>query len=420
MSEALLVIGGGISGITAAVEAAESGYEVYLVEREPYLGGRVARFHRYFPKLCPPYCGLEINFRRIKQNPRVHVITQAEVEEVLGSAGAFDVTLRLHPRFVDLDRCTACGACAEVCPAERPDDFNYGMATTKAAYLPHAMAMPMKYAIDGEACLGESCGRCVTTCPTQAIDLRMQPRSMRISVAAITVATGWQPYDASRLAHLGFGIYPDVITNVMMERLAAPNGPTQGRILRPSDGAPAKSVAFVQCAGSRDQNHLPYCSGVCCLGSMKQAMYFTEAYPGEARAYVFYIDIRSPGEYEDFYTRVRATPEVSFVKGKVARVSRGAAGQLVVEADDMLHGGKREVSVDLVVLAAGMVPSLAQDSIPGLGLQPDAFGFAEGSEGVSVVGVARHPVDVTSSTREATGAVIRMIQVTKRSEAMRK
>lgn len=411
--QALLVIGGGIAGLTAAIEAAEAGCEVYIVEREAYLGGRVARMSRYFPKLCPPYCGLEINFRRLRGNPLVHVFTLAEVERVSGSPGNFEVTVRLKPRYVDPERCTACGACVEACPAERADDFNYGMARTKAIYLPHALAVPMKYVIDGAACLGTSCGKCVPACPYDAIDLAMQPRTVTLRVGAITLATGWRPYAPDRLRYLGYGAFPDVITNVMMERLAAVNGPTQGRVVRLSDGEPARRVAFIQCAGSRDVNHLPYCSAICCLATLKQARYVLDQYP-EAEVHVFYIDIRTPGEYEDFYTRVRADRRVTFHKGKVARVERDPAGALVVEAEDMEAGHKVRVPVDLVVLAAGMAPEIGPGDIPGLAVSWDELGFASAppEAGVFAVGVARRPTDVVTSARDGTAAALRMIQLT--------
>ena len=268
----ILVIGGGIAGVTAALEAAEAGYDVTIVEKNPYLGGRVAQLYKYFPKLCPPYCGLEINFRRIKDNPRIRFHTMAEVESIAGGPGNFDVKVVRHPRYVN-DRCTACNACVAVCPAERRNAFNFGLGKTKAIYLPHEMAFPMKYAIDEAACRLTECAKCVEVCEYGAIDLSMTSTTFTLKAGAIVVATGWKPYDATRIDNLGFGRYPDVITNVMMERLAAPNGPTRGRIVRPSNGAEVQSAVFVQCAGSRDQNHLGYCSGICCLASLKEATY---------------------------------------------------------------------------------------------------------------------------------------------------
>ncbi|MGD2062398.1 MAG: FAD-dependent oxidoreductase, partial [Nitrospirota bacterium] len=215
----ILVIGGGIAGLTAANEAAETGNRVIIVEKEPYLGGRAIRLAKYFPKLCPPYCGFEINLRRIKQNPDVTVHTLAQVEGIQGQPGDYTVTIRKEPRYVN-QRCTACGDCVPVCPEERPNDFNYGMDTTKAIYLPHDMAFPMKYALDMVACQGSSCNKCVEVCQYDAIDLAMQAETIQVKVAAVVVATGWKPYDPSRMDNLGFGSHPDILSNVMFERLA--------------------------------------------------------------------------------------------------------------------------------------------------------------------------------------------------------
>jgi quinone-modifying oxidoreductase subunit QmoA len=275
------------------------------------------------------------------------------------------------------------------------------------------MAFPMKYAIDGDACLGEeACGACAEVCPTGAVVLDQQEQEMTLLAGSIVLATGWKPYDISRLDLLGGGRVPDVISNVMMERLAAPDGPTEGRILRPSDGREAKRVAFVQCAGSRDRKHLPYCSSICCLGSLKQAAYLREAYPEDGEAWIFYIDIRAPGVHEEFYHRLWADPKVRFVKGKVAKLWR-SGDEVVVEADDMVSGRKLQIAFDLVVLATGMQPSLAGAAIPGLPISFDEHGFAQENReaGVFVAGVAKRPVDVIGSTRDATGAALKAHQV---------
>lgn len=415
---ALLVIGAGFAGLTAGIEAAEAGHDVYLVEQQPSLGGRVARFFKYFPKLCPPQCGLEINYQRIRKGHRqFKVFTQAEVQGVSGKAGDYAVEVLLRPRFVREELCITCNRCAEVCPAERSNDFNYGMDTTPAAYRPPGLAFPMTYVIDEQACLGEdACNACAEACPTNAIDLRMEPRTITLKVGSIVVATGWKPYDANQLSILGFAEHEDVINNVMMERLAAPDGPTGGRIVRPSDGREAKRVAFVQCAGSRDRKHLPYCSTICCLGSIKQAAYLRDQYP-DGEASIFYIDIRAPGLHEDFYHRLWEDPQVSFIKGKVAKVEDDPGSDaLIVEADDMESGRKLRQVVDLVVLATGMQPSLAGNPIPGLDIAYDPYGFAieNRDAGILVAGVAKRPADVASSARDATGAALKAHQVVAR------
>ncbi|MDL1970914.1 MAG: CoB--CoM heterodisulfide reductase iron-sulfur subunit A family protein [Candidatus Desulfofervidaceae bacterium] len=405
----ILVVGGGISGLTAAVEAGEVGYDVIVVEKRPYLGGRVAQLHQYFPKLCPPYCGLEINFRRVKDNPRIKFFTLAEVEKITGQAGNFDVTIKIKPRYVN-NNCTMCGKCTEVCPQERTDEFNYGLAKTKAIYLPHEMSFPAKYVIDDTAC--DKCGKCVEACTYNAIDLNEQPKTVTFKVGSIIWATGWKPYDATRMDNLGFGKYQNVITNVMMERLAAINGPTKGKVLRPSDNKEIKSIAFVQCAGSRDENHLPYCSAVCCLASMKQATYIKEQYP-DAKVYIFYIDLRAFGRFEDFYNRVKEYKDVNFIKGKVAKITeQPETKNLIVEAEDILSGKKTQQEVEMVVLATGMMPTTAEEKVP-TDVPYDEFNFLLSDlqdNGIYAAGCAKKPMDVASCVQDATGAVLKAIQ----------
>jgi quinone-modifying oxidoreductase subunit QmoA len=408
----LLVIGGGISGITAAVEASEAGCDVVLVEKEAYLGGRVARAHQYFPKMCPPQCGLEINLRRFKTNPHIRWHTQAEVKRIEGGPGDFHVTVEQRPRFVN-EKCTVCGACVDVCPADRADDFNFGTSSTRAVYLPHEMAFPMRMAIDGEACLGADCGKCVPACPFDAIELDMAARTFEVDAQAVIVATGWDPYDATGIAGLGFGTHPDVITNVMMERLAAPTGPTGGKIVRLSDGSPVRTVAFVQCAGSRDENYLKHCSGVCCMGSLKQARYVRQQIP-DAEISVFYIDIRAPGRLEDFYQAAQDDEKLHLVKGKVARIEPDAAtGALLVEAEDVLSGTRVRQAVDLVVLATGMVAADTSGIAVDGGLRTDEHGFLtreQPLDGLLVAGCAARPTDVATCVRDATSAVVKALQ----------
>jgi quinone-modifying oxidoreductase, subunit QmoA len=400
------VWGGGIAGISAAVEAAGAGCQVVLVEREPQLGGRVAQMYQYFPKLCPPMCGMEINLRRIRTSPRITVHTLAEVRAVSGGPGHYRATIHQQPRFIS-ERCAACGKCAEVCPVERPSDFDFGMKTTRAAYLAYPGAWPTRYAIDAKACSGQFCAKCMAACPSQAIDLSAKARSFEVDAEAIIWATGWAPYEPARLTDLGIGTSQDIITNMMMERLASPHGPTSGKVLCPSDGRAPSSIAFVQCAGSRDDAHLPYCSGLCCMATAKHVRYLRAQHPS-ADIYVYYIDRRTSGRYETFLAETERDPKVHYIPGKVARVSLDGHAP-VVEVEDTAAANKLKQKVDLVVLAAGMAPSpLGADPT----LAVDHYGFLsreQPSLGQLAAGCARGPMDVATSVRDATSAVLRAL-----------
>jgi quinone-modifying oxidoreductase, subunit QmoA len=414
-ADTILVIGGGISGLTAAVEAAECGKQVILVEKSPSLGGRTTMLYRYFPKLCHPTCGLEINLRRIRSTPNVRVLTMAEVTAIDGGRGDYGVTVTVSPRHVN-EKCTACGACAHAVDSTIPDPYNYGLSKTKAAYLPHAMAYPERYVLD-PTIVGTTDGeKAKAACRYGAIELDMQPATVRLNVGAIIWATGWRPYDASRIQPYGYGRYPNVITSLEFERLADPHGPTAGKLLRPSDGAQAKNIAFIQCAGSRDENHLRHCSRICCMATLKQTQYVREAYGDAAKSTVYYIDIRAIDRFEDFYQRVLKDPAVRFVKSKVARIDAGADGNVVLHGVDT-EGAKRYATEhDLVVLAIGMQPSVTAADIH-TDVVGDTSGFLEDRPGTGIfaAGCAAGPLDVNRSAQHATAAVMRALQVVHRS-----
>jgi quinone-modifying oxidoreductase subunit QmoA len=407
----ILVIGGGIAGMTAAVEAAEVGYRVVLVEREAYLGGRVMRTHRYFPKMCPPTCGFEINARRIRQSPRITVHTLATVDGLTGIAGKFTATITKKPRYVTGER-SLDDSVTERLTSERANAFNYGVDKTKALYLPHDMAYPPVYVLDREALSPADAEVLPEIVPDGAVDLEMAEETFEVEVGAVIVATGWEPYEATNLEHLGFGRCPNVITNVMMERLAAKGGPTGGEITRPSDGKRAENVAFVQCAGSRDEDHLPYCSAVCCMASLKQARYVREKNEG-SRVTIYYIDIRTVGRQEKFYYDMLEDENVSFIKGKVAKVEEAPQSQnLVLHLEDTESRQKLQPSADLVVLATGMMPSTAHVGMP-FELTYDEYGFIDGTtdvDGIYAAGCVKHPCDVSRATKESTAAALQAIQ----------
>jgi quinone-modifying oxidoreductase subunit QmoA len=419
-SQTILVVGGGISGMTAALEAAECGRDVVLVERSATLGGRTALLYRYFPKMCHPTCGLEINLRRIKGNRRVRVLTMAEVVGVQGSRGAYTARLKMRPRYVN-ENCTACGDCASAVSAEIPNPYNYGLDQIKAAHLPHAMAYPQRYVIDPSLIGTAEAEKAQAACKAGAIDLAMQEEMVELSVGAVIWATGWKPYDAEKIQPYGYGRFPNVITSLEFERLADPAGPTGGKLLRPSDGREATNIAFIQCAGSRDENHLRHCSRICCMASLKQTQYVREAHGEAARSTVYYIDIRAIDRFEDFYQMVQRDTTVSFVKSKVARIAQADNGDPVLHGVDTEGYHRYATPHDLVVLAIGMEPEASGIRLPD-DVITDSSGFIEGSAdgGMCGAGSASSPLDVNRSVQSATGAALRAIKVihqTAREEA---
>ena len=414
-SQTIIVVGGGIAGITAALEAAETGHDVVLLESSAALGGRVTRLNRYFPKLCHPTCGLEINYQRMRRNPRLKVLTMCEPVKVAGSKGNFTVTVKRHPRYVN-ERCTACGDCAKATETFVPNPYNYGLDRVKAAYLPHEHAYPMRYVVDPAAIVAGEGARLKAACKYGALDPDETETTFDLAAGAIIWATGWKPYDARKLDVYSYGHSPDIINNVEMERLAAHDGPTRGRIVRPSNGAPAKRVALIQCAGSRDNNHLPYCSRICCLGSLKHAAYIREQY-ADAEVHIYYIDIRAHDKLEGFYVKVRNDPQVSFIKSKPAHVRVGDDGRPVLFGERTIDRAMYAEPYDLVVLATGMEPSAVAGYKPTIGLVADAYGFlvpqdadGEANDGIFACGVAAGPLDVSLSVQSATAAALKAVQ----------
>lgn len=412
-SQTILVVGGGIAGITAAIEAAETGYDVVLLEKGPSLGGRVTRFNRYFPKLCHPTCGLEINYQRIKKSPRLKLFTMAEVTGIAGARGDYTVTVKRSPRYVN-DKCTACGDCAAATETEVPNPHNYGLDRVKAAYLPHEHAFPMRYVIAPEAIANGEGETLRESCKYDAIDPDDQQETFELNVGAIIWATGWRPYDTSKLDVYSYDHSPDIISNVEMERLAAHDGPTGGRIVRLSNGEPAKKVAMIQCAGSRDTNHLPYCSRICCLGSLKHAAYVREQYE-DAEVDIYYIDIRAHDKLEAFYDKLRSDPQVHFIKSKPGHIDIGEDGRPVLCGERTVEREMYAEPYDLVVLATGMEPSAVEGYRPEVDLIEDEYGFLvpemeTNGAGIFSAGVAAGPHDVSISVQSATAAALKAVQ----------
>lgn len=411
-NETILVVGGGVSGMTTALEAAEAGKQVILIEKRPYVGGRITQLYKYFPKLCFPTCGLEINQRRTKMNTNITVLTMAEVSSLTGEEGNYTATVKISPRYVN-DNCTACGACGDAVETEFDDEHNYGMSKHKGAYLPHRMSYPERYVIDPAMIGTADAEKAKEACKYGAIDLDMQEETVELKVGAVVYATGWRPYDANKIQPYGYDRYPNVITSVEFERMNDPMGPTGGKILRPSDGKEAKDIAFIQCAGSRDRNHLKHCSRICCMASLKQTTYASDV---GAKSTIYYIDIRAIDRFEDFYKKVQNDENVSFIKSKVANITLGENDNPVLQGVDTEGYNRYATPHELVVLAVGMEPSLDTSTLPD-GISVNEHGYIEndGSNGgIFAAGCSSDALDVNRAVQSATACALKAIQVVNR------
>ncbi len=351
-----MVVGAGIAGIQAALNIANAGMKVALVEKGPFIGGHMAQLDKTFPTLDCASCIFTPKTVEVARNNNIELFVCSDVAEVKGYVGNFTVTIKKNPTFVDFSRCTGCGDCAEACVLKKgvPSDFEEGMARRRAIYIPFPQAVPLKAVVDKESCLLLSKGKCkkacVEACKAEAIDFDQKEEVIEREIGSIIVATGYDPFDPHLLPQYGYGVCDNIITSLQFERLSSPSGPTQGEI-RLKDGTAPKGIAFLHCIGSRDENANLHCSRVCCMASMKQAHLAKEKTGAEI--YEFYIDINAFGKgYQEFYKRVREEG-IFFIRGKGSEIYR-KDGRLIVEAEDTLLGTPVEIPVDMVVLGTGL------------------------------------------------------------------
>ncbi len=431
-----LVIGGGIAGIQAALDIANCGHKVILVEKEPSIGGHMSQLSETFPTLDCSQCILTPRMVEVAQHPNITLYTYAELESLEGFIGNFKARIRLKARSVDLEKCTGCGACTTKCPTKKiPSEFNAAMGLRTAIYLPFPQAVPNKPVIDRDNCVyyrSGKCRLCEKVCPTGAITFDQQDEIITEEVGAVVAATGFDVLKTDFFPEYGYGRYKDVITGLQFERLASASGPTMGEIRRPSDGKVPQKIVFIACAGSRDEaKGRPYCSKICCMYTAKHAMLYQHKVHG-GESYVFYMDIRSAGKsYDEFVRRAIEDDGVNYVRGRVARVYE-RDGKLIVKGVDTLLGGRPvEIEADMVVLAtAGVANKGAEELAQKLHISYDKYNFfAEAhpklrpvetnTAGIFLSGACQSPKDIPETVSSASGAASKVAALFSQSELVR-
>ena len=434
VNPATLIVGGGIAGIQAAIDIADSGRKVYLVEREATIGGKMAEFDKTFPTLDCAACILTPKMVQVGQHPNIELLTYADVEEVKGFVGNFEVKVRKKTRYIDEEKCTGCGICQEKCPYKTASEFEHGMMKRKAIFMPFPQAVPKVPRIDPNTCVyfkTGKCKACVKVCEPQAIDFERKDEIVDIKVGAIIMATGYKLFDAGKIAPYGYGKYPEVYNSLEFERMVSASGPTGGDIKMKSGEKP-KSVAIVHCVGSRDRRHNEHCSRVCCMYALKFAHLIKERCH-EATVYNFYIDMRCFGKgYEQFYQRL-LDEEVRFVRGRVASVSDFALdesekGKLVLRVEDTMVGETRRIPVDMVVLANGLEANADAAKVGRLfNISAGKDGFyiekhpklapvSTATEGVYIAGACQSPKDIPDTVAQASAAAAQVLSLMSRGE----
>jgi len=430
-----LIIGGGIAGMQAAIDLADLGFEVNLIEKEPFLGGLAARAGRFFPTddcaICiqspasdvktithtSRKCVYRSGFTEI---PNLNILTNSKVVAVEGAPGNYKVTIEKKPRYVNESKCILCDKCTTVCPVEVPDEYNAKLKTRKAIYINIPNVHPPVYTIDSSACKFHDCAKCVEVCPTKAVELNQKTEQITLNVGSIILATGFEEFDSSIIKEYHYGDYPDIITNLELARMIDGFGPTGGVVVRPSDRKPAKKIVFIQCVGSRDRRYNPYCSGICCMISLKHATLIKSAYP-DADITICYIDIRTTGREHEYYYELAREMGIKFVKGRPTEILRNPeTNKLIVDVEDALLHRFLELDADLVVLAPAMVPAKGTKELAEiLGIELEADGFFKEYNaklrptetklrGIYISGGATFPKDAPTTSLHAHSAAVKV------------
>jgi len=420
IEQAVLIVGAGVVGIRSALDVAEAGHKVYLVEKNPSIGGHMAQLDKTFPTLDCSSCILTPLMGEAADHQNIELFTMSEVKNVEGSIGKFEITIVRNPRYVDEEECIACGMCAKECNVEVSDEFNIGLSKRTAIYLPFAQAVPRLYTLDKEHC--QDCGKCAEVCPKGAIHYDMRPEEITVTVGAIILATGYELYDPAKIVSYKHGIYPNIRTNLEFERILYGMGPTGGKVIL-ENGKTAKSIAIINCVGSRDENHKTYCSRYCCMSAIKNAAILKEKLGEDSEIIICFRDLRAFGKsFEEFYRTVRGMG-VHFIRGTPSDIRKTPDGQLYFDVFDATLNKMLRVEPDMIVLQMALEPISGIEELAklfGAPLGADGF-FSERhvklgpvesiSSGIFIAGCCRGPVDIADSVSQASAAASKAIQL---------
>jgi heterodisulfide reductase subunit A len=424
MSKSVLVVGGGIAGIQASLDLANRGTKVYLIEKTPSIGGRMAQLDKTFPTLDCSICILAPKMIECLRHSNISLLTYSEVQHVEGEDGNFTVKILRKPRYVEFSKCTGCGTCMEKCPVKVPNEFDMGLGKRKAIYMPFKQAVPLVATIDAEHCLYFSrkiCGVCQKVCPSNAIDYNQKPEEIDLNVASIILATGFDIFDPSAIGEYGYGRFQNVLTSMEFERIICASGPTGGHLVRPSDGKEPRSVVFVQCVGSRNlHGRFPFCSSVCCVYATKESILVKEHSP-QTQPYIMYIDMRAVGKgFQEFVDRAREEYGVKYIKAHPGGIAEDQATKnLQIHYEDTKNGEMKKLDADLVVLCPALIPKTENKRLAEeMGIELDDASFFKAknlltapmdttSAGIYICGYCQSPKDIPESVAQASGAAAR-------------